>query len=63
MDNSFKKVVKAAAKFMTLKVENEKSVLAYEKLPKKTELTDEQKGKYGVLGNEKFEKEIDEDER
>ncbi len=24
MDNSFKKVVKAAAKFMTLKVENEK---------------------------------------
>lgn len=38
MDNSFKKVVKATAKFMTLKVENEKSVLAYEKLPKKNRI-------------------------
>ena len=63
MNNSFKEAVKTAVKFMTLKVKNEKSVLAYEKLPKKTELTDEQKGKYGVLGTKKFEKEIDEDER
>ena len=34
--------------------------LAYE-LPQKTELTEEQKGKYGVLGTDKFEK-IEEDE-
>lgn len=36
------------------------SPLAYE-LPQKTELTEEQKGKYGVLGTDKFEK-IEEDE-
>ena len=62
MKNSFKEAVKEAAKFMTLRATTENSVLAYE-LNKKTELTDEQKEKYGVLGTEKFEKEIDENER
>ena len=59
MKNPFKE----ALEFMTLrsKIDNN-SPLSYE-LNKKTELTNKQKGKYGVLGTEKFEKEIDEDER
>lgn len=56
--NSFKQKFKEKYK----KKQGDLSVLAY-KLPKKTELTPEVIGKYGVLGNEKFEKEIDEDER
>jgi hypothetical protein len=48
---------------MTLRSKLENNcALGYE-LNKRTELTDEQKGKYGILGTEKFEKEIDEDER
>lgn len=63
MNNSFKELVKETVKFMTFRSRlDDNCVLGYE-LNKKTELTEEQKGKYGVLANEKFEREIDEDER
>lgn len=63
MNNSFKESVKETVKFMTLRSRlDDNCVLGYE-LNKKTELTEEQKGKYGVLANEKFEREIDEDEK
>ena len=63
MNNSFKELVKETVKFMTLRSRlDDNCVLGYE-LNKKTELTEEKKGKYGVLANEKFEREIDEDER
>ena len=56
MNNSFKELVKETVKFMTLRSRlDDNCVLGYE-LNKKTELTEEQKGKYGVLANEKFER-------
>jgi|GEM_PF-2297881 hypothetical protein len=63
MKKSFKDALKETVEFMTLRSKLENNcALGYE-LNKRTELTDEQKGKYGILGTEKFEKEIDEDER
>lgn len=51
MSNLFKESLKV----LTSKVEVKDSPLAYE-LPKETKLDDKETGKYGVLGNEKFEK-------
>jgi hypothetical protein len=51
MSNLFKESIK----FRALKAEHEDSPLCYE-LPKKTTLTEKQKGKYGILGTSKLEK-------
>lgn len=52
MSNLFKESLKV----LTSKVEIKTSPLEYE-LPKQVKLDEKSKGKYGVLANEKFEKE------
>lgn len=54
MENQFKKALKVTKEVLEFRVGFKMSPLAYEKLDEKVELTDKEKGEYGVLATSKL---------